>query len=377
VKIAGQHGRKELSLSIQELNKQVARVEEKCILYRTAGWTVFEMDLDIGRREREKRRSAGTLAKDKHALGLGIRMETYYKGRFYEPFYLIFARPSQMVDHITKAGTSDANRNITRLCRHTVPHFVPLGELTQSYLRPVYMAERDTGAGGLGLLDSLMQQDGLDLFLSQLHAHLQSFVSRRQQAMALSQLELPGSTASSLRAFSNDSFGQLSIRWDLPVATEKDLKAFEESEGMFYPNNDGSETDRAIKEEKSEGQTNVALEVSIVYHDFSSDTIGRPAKEVSKRRQMVQALGSTETPGLKCTFATILVETIQSKVPKARRATSNDQRETLQIRRKRKTDWEMFFTSTEDAKPELHEAFRVITDLAWKEEMQRAIMDTM
>ncbi|UZJ52774.1 hypothetical protein CBS101457_002094 [Exobasidium rhododendri] len=367
---AARHGRRDLPLSLHNLNEHVAQVEEKCILYRTVGWTVFEMDLDIGRRGRQQRRVAGTMSNEKEALGLGVRMETYNRGRFYEPFYLIFAKPSQELDAAKKP-------NAVRLLRHTIPHFVPLGEMIHSHLTPSSKKEASSArSGGLDLLANLMQRDGLDLFLSQLHAHLQSFVSRRQQAMALSQFKLPGKTSSSLRAFSNDSFGQLSIRWDMPSATEEDIEAFERTEGILYPNNDGSEAvEKPAKDPRSEGEINVAIEINIVYHDLSSDAIGRPAREVSKRRRMVEALDNTETPGLKCHYATILVESVQSRVPAARRGTSV-QYEKLQVQRRRKTDWEMFFTPSHGTTPNLQDAFRTVADAAWKEELQRVILGT-
>jgi len=374
IKKAAQHGRKELSLPLQELNLQVAEVEEKCVLYRTAGWTVFEMDLDIGRRGRKSRTEAGEIRNQKEVLGLGIRLETYCKGRFYEPFYLIFAKPSQEVSQgaeiLNSSGDDTKKRSNVRLLRHTIPHFVPLSDIMQSHLRPSQYTERDSGAGGLELLEDLMQRDSLMLFLCQLHTYLQSFVNRREQALALTYLELPGTIHSSLQAFSNDSFGQISIRWDLPNPTSKDLKEFEQSEGILYPNNDGFEAERYAKEE---GELNTALEISIVYHDLSSDKVGVPAKEVSKRRQLVEALGNTETPGLKCTFATILIESIRSKIPAARRGTSNKFGK-LQVQRIRRTDWELLFTRPQESLPELEEALRVVSNLAWKEEMERVIL---
>lgn len=67
--------------SIVQLSKQVAEAEERCILHRCSAWTVFELDLDVGRREREQRsREAAGRTLEKISLGLGVRLETYHKG---------------------------------------------------------------------------------------------------------------------------------------------------------------------------------------------------------------------------------------------------------------------------------------------------------
>lgn len=376
VQRAAKQGRKELPPRLDQLSRKACSVEEECVLYRTAGWTVFEMDLDIGRRGRETRRqaasSSGPSVQAGGGLGLGMRLETYHSGRFYEPFYLIFARPGQVESK--EAGVRDPNGdmaaqtppNTLRLLRHTIPHFVPLGDILRAYLPPSD-AITTTGSGGLQLLDSLLAHDGLTIFLSQLHAHLQSFVSRRQQAIALSQLELPGLVHSALRAFGNDSFGQLSIRWDLPTPTSKDLEASD------HRQRDAAHASKTEGKPRIEGEVNTSLEVNIVYHDLSSDNVGQPAKEVSKRQQMIHSLGSPESPGLKCTFATVLVETVRSRVPAARRG-SSDKHSKLQTRRIRRTDWEMLFTRVKHARRELIDALREVLDAAWREETQRVLM---
>lgn len=73
----------ELTESIRELSKELSDMEEKAILYRTTGWTCFEMDLDVGRRERAARKSqAGgdPHMGEKSGLGLGVRLETFWRG---------------------------------------------------------------------------------------------------------------------------------------------------------------------------------------------------------------------------------------------------------------------------------------------------------
>lgn len=70
-----------LPQSIIDLSREVAQAEERSIMYRTCAWTVFEIDLDVGRRAREERRRTARHAfVGKESLGLGIRLETFYKG---------------------------------------------------------------------------------------------------------------------------------------------------------------------------------------------------------------------------------------------------------------------------------------------------------
>lgn len=377
---AAKLGRTEVSNKLQRLNRKAAEVEERCILYRTAGWTVFEIDLDVGRRDREARRRAIAAQGEKAALGLGIRLETFHGGRFYEPFYLIFAKPSQLVKKgmakilapMPEEITENKKRsNRVQLVRHTIPHFIPLGEIFHFRMRPEEDddddgdAEGTKGEGGLELLDHLMTQRGLSLFLSKLHAYLQSFVSRRQQAISLGQLELPGLTISSIRAFGNDSFGQLNVRWDLPLPTQKDMDNYNEGKRVIYPRKDELDAIVPNKNQRSEGIVNTALEVSIVYHDLSSDRVGIACKESDVERQDIA--DDEAHPGLKCTFATVHVEVIRTRVPPARRGESSEQ-EKIQIRRARRPDWELVFTQPQDALPT---AMGAVMELVWREELKR------
>lgn len=368
-------------MSLQELSTKVAEMEERCILYRTSGWTVFEMDLDVGKRQRNARRQINIDAKT--ALGLGVRLETFYEGRFYEPYYLIFAKSSQLVkkeaktmapflDDTKQEKTSTHNQHAVRLMRHTIPHFIPLSDLLQAYLSPeldvedINIEEENKEKGGLELLDGLMSREGLSFFLSQLHAYLQSFVSRRQQAIALAELPLPGLMQSSLRAFGNDSFGQLTARWDLPTPTQKDLQMFEQHGDLLYANTDsnGHANVEPLMHQKNQGSVNTLLEISIIYHNLSNDRPGVPVKQVSARQEKIQALTDDQVMGLKCTFATVLVEVVRSRVPAPRRGDTEDNKEKLQIKRTRKAEWESSFTQPYDSPPDLQKALGDILQLA-------------
>lgn len=71
--------------ALRSLSEEMSELEERTILYRTTGWTCFEMDLDVGRRERSIREMQS--ANDPHrteksGLGLGVRLETFWRGEY-------------------------------------------------------------------------------------------------------------------------------------------------------------------------------------------------------------------------------------------------------------------------------------------------------
>lgn len=106
-------------------------------------------------------------------------------GRFFEPYYLVFAREDQLLDtpqlsSTTVGGThSPAAREGLRLVRHTIPHFVPLESLVEKYL-PLLLGGAESGGssssntsdGGLALLQDFQQLPGLEV--SKLQSNLVS-----------------------------------------------------------------------------------------------------------------------------------------------------------------------------------------------------------
>ncbi|SPO38726.1 uncharacterized protein PSFLO_04205 [Pseudozyma flocculosa] len=230
------------------LGRELASMEDKTVIYRSAGWTCFEIDLDVGRRARETRKELKQEPDDvqpsnNSGLGLGIRLDTFFRGRYYEPYYLVFARPSQMVDAPRLAGTTLGEPNADfldtvadglLLIRHTMPHFVPLVGLLERYIPAVLDGSASGGGsgsgqrsdGGLSLLADFHNLPGVEAFLSALHCHLQAFVSRREQVVALSQAELPdiakagggGGTPApaSLNVAGSDAFDLIRVVWQIP-----------------------------------------------------------------------------------------------------------------------------------------------------------------
>ncbi|KAJ1025039.1 hypothetical protein NDA18_004325 [Ustilago nuda] len=287
--------RSPLDIHNQELAQQLRSLEEKAILYRSSAWTCFEMDLDVGRRARLARDSASA---DKDGdLALGIRLDTFYRARFYEPYYLVFARPSQLLDTMPQLGqttAADLEANSLadglRLIRHTVPHFVPLASLVQRYIPTVATgeagskspAERDHEAGGLTLLSHFLNLPGVHAFLSDLHCHLQAYVSRRQQAMALQQLSLPGSSRDeqlALEALGTEAFDLLKLTWRIPSSaapssTAPSNGAQDQAEQVLSnPTAAALVAAAKRKRENPDDEPTHHLQVIVQYDDLQSDRL--------------------------------------------------------------------------------------------------------
>lgn len=286
--------RSPLSVQNQELGRQLRSLEEKSILYRSAAWTCFELDLDVGRRARLARDEAS--AEKDGDLALGIRLDTFWRGRFYEPYYLVFARPSQMLDGMPQlAGTTvgDVEPNSLadglRLIRHTVPHFVPLAKLVEKYLPSVAGGElsggagskgRDNEAGGLTMLTQFQDLPGVHAFLSDLHCHLQAYVSRRQQAMALQQIKLPakshgGEGEATLEALGTEAFDLIKVTWRIPSSNADSDPEAEENADQDAANPTALAIRAAAKRrrENPNDEPTLHLEAVIQYHDLQSDRL--------------------------------------------------------------------------------------------------------
>ncbi|SPO29519.1 uncharacterized protein UTRI_04748_B [Ustilago trichophora] len=287
--------RSPLHIQNEELGRQLRSLEEKSILYRSAAWTCFELDLDVGRRARMARDAAS--AEKDGDLALGIRLDTFWRGRFYEPYYLVFARPSQLLDSMPQLGGTTAGdveagslADGLRLIRHTVPHFVPLGKLVEKYLPSVAGGEvsggagskgaRDNEAGGLTMLSQFQDLPGVHAFLSDLHCHLQAYVSRRQQAMALQQIELPGKSEekeAAVEALGTEAFDLVKVTWRVPsstAATEpEDDNPPTAGEDASNPTALALKAAAKRKRENPDDQSTRHLELIVQYEDLQSDRL--------------------------------------------------------------------------------------------------------
>lgn len=328
-----------LPQTLVDLSQKIAIAEEKCILHRTAGWTVFEIDLDIGKRERQMRREEGNSKLGKSSLGLGVRIDTFFRGRFHEPYYLIFAKQSQMLDNKPKVTNSalDAGKlearyemetmdedddypladseeeeegmEAVRLIRHTIPPFVPLQTLIKQHLDQDGGMVKERRRGGLDLLDGLMGRDGLTGFLGKLHAYLQAFVCRREQTIGIKNIRLPGKHHSELGAFASDAFDRITIRWAVPPVSMEDVDEYERQNGIVRLRPPTAEEERKLhvkrriryehtraKSRHSETGEHVRnVEIQIQYSDLFVYALGKvdPKYKEPKKDSTEFSKGST------------------------------------------------------------------------------------
>ncbi|RUS19757.1 Cenp-O kinetochore centromere component-domain-containing protein [Endogone sp. FLAS-F59071] len=102
------------------------QITELQTYYRLSGRTIFPV-------------------KDHH---VGVRFETFYGGKYHEPYYLILKM--------------DISTDRLVVAKHTIPHFIPLRSLEKQYLNT-----------------------DMDALTKSLDDHLQAYISRREQVKAL------------------------------------------------------------------------------------------------------------------------------------------------------------------------------------------------
>ncbi|CAG8595540.1 16564_t:CDS:2, partial [Dentiscutata erythropus] len=81
---------------------------------------------------------------------VGLRFETFYGGKYREPYYVILSQ-------------NEENGQLG-IFKHTIPHFIPLNELESDYLNK-----------------------DIDKFINSLDDYLQAFVTRREEARIMQQ----------------------------------------------------------------------------------------------------------------------------------------------------------------------------------------------
>ncbi|EPQ31487.1 uncharacterized protein PFL1_00822 [Pseudozyma flocculosa PF-1] len=399
------------------LGRELASMEDKTVIYRSAGWTCFEIDLDVGRRARETRKELKQEPDDvqpsnNSGLGLGIRLDTFFRGRYYEPYYLVFARPSQMVDAPRLAGTTLGEPNADfldtvadglLLIRHTMPHFVPLVGLLERYIPAVLDGSASGGGsgsgqrsdGGLSLLADFHNLPGVEAFLSALHCHLQAFVSRREQVVALSQAELPdiakagggGGTPApaSLNVAGSDAFDLIRVVWQIPQVFASDQGSGAQKPPAAGPDVDPATAEPAAKRRRGEEQAvqsdvdapRSSLEVLVHYTDRRADRLTDPtlkpqdAPSQDPGEEEV-AEGPPQEPfqGTTRPFGRVRVELVvaPSLVERTRAGTRDAGPAALEPGRTRRKDLEeLFAQEVEGEGLELDEALEVVADRVWQE----------
>lgn len=383
-----------ISIQNQELGSHLRSLEEKSVLYRSSVWTCFELDLDVGRRARLARDSA---AADKDGdLALGIRLDTFWRGRFYEPYYLVFARPSQMLDSLpqlagTTVGDVEANSlaDGLRLIRHTVPHFVPLSKLVEKYLPSVVGGEvsggagskgRDNEAGGLTMLSQFSDLPGVHAFLSDLHCHLQAYVSRRQQAMALQQLKLPGQSEESeaaLEAMGTEAFDLVKVTWRIPSSsTDAGQEADDADDDSINPTVSALKAAAKRKRENPDDEPTQHLEVVVQYDDLQSDRLvdeTRPSGIFAQSSSSSQDNSNVEgaLQGLRMPYGQVRVQLLEyapELETRQRRTPGISQADLKALRPKvtRRQDLEETYAREHDGESlDMDEAFERIAQRVW------------
>ncbi|PWN50977.1 hypothetical protein IE53DRAFT_69447 [Violaceomyces palustris] len=399
----------ERDLVSQELSRELATLEERSILYRICGWTCFEVDLDVGSRARAERLE---LAKDEeHAkaqnTGIGIRIETFWRGRFFEPYYLVFGSTQQILDipairdGLVSESHLKASSHDIRLLRHTIPHFVPLKELVDKYLyksTPHSLGVTDDKFG-LKMVERLKRLPGLNAFLSQLHTYLQAFVSRRQQALSLRDLALPDrrlpSDGNGIEASGSVAFDQIQIRWSLPRSSTR-----QEGADAGPPNVDGSSPRRASKRRRGddgegfgaddnradEKSLHQVIEVQIQWDDLRVDRISdRPPNPLDgASSELEQTEEAKEKDYTSAPSGRVKVEQITMPEPSSRfgRKTNSNVGDSaaFEERRSRRPDLEAIFSRSratdagEDCL-ELDDALAEIASKLWTEELSKSTKD--
>ncbi|PWN37869.1 uncharacterized protein FA14DRAFT_20027 [Meira miltonrushii] len=371
-----------LPQTLVDLSQRIAVAEEKCILHRTAGWTVFEIDLDIGRRERQMRREEGRSKLGKSSLGLGVRLDTFFRGRFHEPYYLIFAKQSQLLDNKAKVTNSalDAGKlearyemeardddddlphadseededgmEAVRLIRHTIPLFVPLQTLIKQYLGQDGGMVSERRRGGLDLLDGLMSRNGMTDFLGKLHTYLQVFVCRREQTIGLKNIRLPGEHHSELIAYANDAFDMITIRWAVPMVSMKDVDEYERQNGIVHPRASTAEEQstlmhkRRLRYEHARGMARRSqtgdrvrnVEIKIQFTNLFADALGKVDPEYKEPEK-----SSDEFKEGRTLFENGTVR-IEHQRPKKKRKRRENSPEIFHVATRR-SDCEVFFAN--------------------------------
>ncbi|ORY72208.1 hypothetical protein BCR35DRAFT_354448 [Leucosporidium creatinivorum] len=156
--------------------------------------------------------------------GVAVRLETFYEGRYYEPYYLVFAPQSDSTP-IAEFSSNAEKPPPLQIVHHSIPHWLPLKELSQKYLRVGICGEEDEPAedDGAELSSRKAVQPDLDLFLTRLLVFLNAHLSRREQLISLrSAYSLSNFTSMDFRIFASESNDRIVVEWDLASPSEED-----------------------------------------------------------------------------------------------------------------------------------------------------------
>ncbi|GAA6004533.1 hypothetical protein JCM10207_000921 [Rhodosporidiobolus poonsookiae] len=239
----------------QELARQYRLVGRSCFPVELARGARAKEELDEVERERKRRKGEG---KEREAerdefvrKGVAVRLETFFAGRFYEPYYVVFAR--HLPDLDPSDSRSPADPSSLFIAHHTIPHWIPLPRLAWQYLG-VRVKSADKHPA-----DSASDEKGgeadMDLFLTQLTPYLNAHISRREQLNSLRSTFSSASHPSlKLRIFSSESCDRIMVEWNLPSPRSSTEKG-------------RGEQDSEEEEEEEAGPMRSVM-VQIAFHDL-------------------------------------------------------------------------------------------------------------
>lgn len=166
-------------------------------------------------------------------------------GRFYEPYYVVFARTKEEEQEQAIVHEEEASRRRLEIVHHTIPPWVPLQELVRKYLGVSMRGE--VGLSGFAdggeeleaaakvvpdldvrsrspfalcraLADEFLEQ----LFLTRLTTYLNAFVSRRQGLADLRAYHSSSQHAAlDFRIFASEASDRIIVEWNLPTTEEE------------------------------------------------------------------------------------------------------------------------------------------------------------
>ncbi|GAA6057768.1 hypothetical protein JCM3770_006834 [Rhodotorula araucariae] len=150
--------------------------------------------------------------------GTAVRLETFSGGRYYEPYFVVFARRLPDLDDPVPLSSQPLF-----IAHHTVPHWIPLEHLARRYLG--ILLDEQVDAAAREHEGFRCGEPDLELFLTRLSPNLNAFVSRREQLVALTPPILHRRNLSSTSDYSRPSriaFHDLCVeRFEEPAGREE------------------------------------------------------------------------------------------------------------------------------------------------------------
>ncbi|BGP30019.1 hypothetical protein JCM10296v2_001771 [Rhodotorula toruloides] len=258
--------------------------------YRLTGRSCFAVELARGNRAKEEMGEIGRERKKRKVEGKGkrkaeeeeegeegkaegfarkgtaVRLETFFQGRYYEPYYIVFARRLPDLDK----PAVDAELPID-IAHHTIPHWIPLDELSRRYLGGPLEGEETAGRRG----DAAGQPD-LELFLTRLTPYLNAFVSRREQLVSLLAAHSTSSHPSlHFRIFASEPCDRIVIEWQLPSTSLQEDEEVDEGKKRIVAQVAGRDLRAERFAERAEGE-----EVSLLVRYIEQASDGREARQL-------------------------------------------------------------------------------------------------